>query len=62
MLTDTPNPTDYIKKMRKRDDELAKGLGQFVTPLSVDTTGGKQKLNCANAKGLRLNFIPFLTK
>lgn len=52
VLTDTPNPSDYIKKMRKRDDELSKGWGQFVTPLSVDTVGGKQRLNCANAKGL----------
>ena len=52
ILTDTPNPSDYIKKMRKRDEELAKGWGQFVTPLSIDTIGGKQKLNCANAKGL----------
>ena len=47
-----PNPSVYIKKMRKRDEELSKGWGQFVTPLSVDTTGGKQKLNCASAKGL----------
>ena len=53
VLTDTPNPSDYIKKMRKRDEELSKGWGQFVTPLSVVTTGGKQKLNCASAKGLR---------
>lgn len=52
VLTDTPNPSDYLKKMRKRDEELSKGWGQFVTPLSVDTTGGKQRLNCANAKGL----------
>jgi len=52
VLTDTPNPSDYIKKMRKRDEELSKGWGQFVTPLSVDTVGGKQKLNCASAKGL----------
>ncbi len=52
VLTDTPNPSDYIKKMRKRDEELSKGWGQFVTPLSVVTTGGKQKLNCASAKGL----------
>ncbi|HEY5509768.1 MAG TPA: Bro-N domain-containing protein [Prolixibacteraceae bacterium] len=52
VLTDTPNPGDYIKKMRKRDEELSKGWGQFVTPLSVDTIGGKQKLNCASAKGL----------
>jgi len=40
VLTDTPNPSDYIKKMRKRDEELSKGWGQFVTPLSVDTAGG----------------------
>ena len=52
VLTDTPNPSDYIKKMRKRDAELSKGWGQFVTPLSVDTIGGKQKLNCASAKAL----------
>jgi prophage antirepressor-like protein len=31
-LTDTPNVKDYIKKMRKRDEELSKGWGQFVTP------------------------------
>jgi hypothetical protein len=52
VLTDTPNPTDYIKKMRKRDEELSKGWGQFVTPLYMGTTGGKQQINCANAKGL----------
>lgn len=52
VLTDTPNPTDYIKKMRKRDELLSQGWGQIVTPLSVETAGGKQKLNCANARGL----------
>ena len=52
VLTDTPNPTDYIKKVRKRDELLSQGWGQLVTPLLVDTTGGKQKLNCANAQGL----------
>lgn len=38
--------------MRKRDELLSQGWGQIVTPLLVDTAGGKQKLNCANAKGL----------
>jgi DNA-damage-inducible protein D len=52
ILTDTSNPTDYIKKMRKRDELLSQGWGQLVTPLLVETPGGKQKLNCANAKGL----------
>ena len=52
VLTDTPNASDYIKKMRKRDELLSQGWGQIVTPLSVDTAGGKQNLNCADAKGL----------
>lgn len=52
VLTDTPNPSDYIKKMRKRDEELAKGWVQFVPTLEVQTTGGPQKMGCANAKGL----------
>lgn len=52
VLTDTVNPKDYIKKMKKRDEALAKGWGQLVTPLSVETSGGKQKLNCANAQSL----------
>lgn len=51
-LTDTPNATDYIKKMRRRDDELAKGWGQIVTPLWLESEGGKQKTNCANTEGL----------
>lgn len=52
VLTDTPNASDYIKKMRKRDQLLSQGWGQIVTPLVVDTIGGKQKLNCANAQSL----------
>lgn len=51
-LTDSPNVQDYIKKMRKRDEELSKGWGQIVTPLSVKTSGGDQKLNCANTEGI----------
>ncbi|OHB72431.1 MAG: phage antirepressor protein [Planctomycetes bacterium RBG_13_63_9] len=51
-LTDTPNSTDYIKKMRKRDGELAQGWGQIVTPLAIQTEGGLQKVNCANTEGI----------
>ena len=51
-LTDSSNTTDYIKKMRSRDAELAKGWGQFVTPLVIPTHGGPQRLNCANAENL----------
>lgn len=52
VLTETPNPSDYIKKMRKRDELLSQGWGQLVTPLAVETAGGRQNLNCANAQGL----------
>lgn len=52
VLTESKNPSDYIKKMKKRDPELAKGWGQFVTPLSVHTAGGKQRVNCATLDGI----------
>jgi DNA-damage-inducible protein D len=51
-LTDTPDPKDYIRKMRDRDEELGKGWGQIVTPLLVQTSGGPQNLNCANTEGI----------
>ena len=51
-LTDSANPTDYIKKIRSRDTELSKGWGQIVTPLVVPTAGGPQKQNCANTENL----------
>ena len=52
ILTDSKNPTDYIKKMRKRDPVLSEGWGQLVTPLDVQTTGGTQRINCASVKSL----------
>lgn len=51
-LTDSPRPTDYIKKIRLRDKELAQGWGQIVTPLRIDTEGGIQLINCASTEGL----------
>ena len=52
VLTNTANPTDYLKKMRQRDKELAQGWGQIVTPLSYQTLGGKQKINFADLEGI----------
>lgn len=52
ILTDSVNPKDYIKKLKKRDPELSKGWGQIVPTLAVDTPGGKQRMSCANAQGL----------
>src|SRR3990167_9109131 len=51
-LTDSVQPDGYIKDMRRRDPELSKGWGQIATPLSVQTSGGIQKLNCANTEGI----------
>ena len=51
-LTDSLNPKDYINKMRLRDNELAKGYGQFVHTLPIETAGGKQQMNCANTEGI----------
>ena len=51
-LTDSVDPQGYIKDMRRRDPELSKGWGQIATPLSIQTAGGLQNLNCANTEGL----------
>jgi len=52
VLTNSVDPSGYIKDMRRRDKELAKGWGQIATPLSIETKGGKQRLNCANTEGI----------
>lgn len=38
--------------MRQRDKELAKGWVQIVHTLWIETAGGRQKMSCADAKGL----------
>lgn len=52
VLTDSKDPKGYLKDMRRRDEELSKGWGQIATPLDVMTSGGKQKINCANTEGI----------
>lgn len=63
VLTDSADPSDYLKKMRARDEELAelfvekpveKGGGQINPPLALpfDTPGGKQKLLAWNTEGI----------
>ena len=43
-LTDSIDPKQYVKRMKQRDQELAKGWVQIVPTLSVETSGGKQKM------------------
>ncbi len=52
VLTDSVQPDGYLKDMRRRDPEIAKGWGQIATPLLVETVGGKQRINCANTEGI----------
>lgn len=51
-LIDSNDPKQYIKRMRERDEELRKGWVQFVPTLEVPTTGGEQKMSCANLEGI----------
>ncbi len=57
-LTDSTDPAQYFKRLKQRDEELAKltdkGGVQFVPPLmlEVGTTGGKQKIYCWNTEGI----------
>lgn len=56
-LTDAADPSDYWKKMRRRDPALgldSQGGGQIVPPLGLafDTAGGRQKLQCWNTQGI----------
>ena len=52
-LTDSVNPTDYLKKMRKRDASLAAYLGTNCPQVEMMTESGKRrKVLAANIKGL----------
>lgn len=57
-LTDSNDPAQYFKRLKERDEELAKftdkGGVQFVPPLMLDveTPGGKQKMYCWNTEGI----------
>jgi DNA-damage-inducible protein D len=57
VLTDSADPSDYWKKMRKRDPNLSRPLqggGQFVPPLALEfaTAGGRQRVLCWNTEGV----------
>jgi len=61
VLTDSANPSQYLKRLRQRDAELAalfdpveKGGVQIVPPLALvfETSGGKQRLLSWNTEGI----------
>lgn len=51
-LIDSGDPKQYVQRMKYRDPELKKGWVQIVHTLEIRTSGGKQKMNCANTEGL----------
>jgi DNA-damage-inducible protein D len=51
-LIDSSDSKQYIQRMRQRDQELAKGWVQIVHTLEIKTSGGKQKMLCANTEGI----------
>lgn len=51
VLTDSTDPKQYIQKIKQRDEILAQGWVQIVHTLPVETSGGKQKMNCVNTEG-----------
>src|SRR3989344_3926449 len=51
ILTDSADPKQYIQKIKQRDEILSQGWVQIVHTLPVETSGGKQKMNCVNTEG-----------
>lgn len=47
VLTDSANPTDYLKKMRKRDPELATYIGTNCPQVAMLTETGKKRKTLA---------------
>lgn len=47
VLTDSSNPTDYFKKMRKRDEQLASFVGTNCPQITMLTETGKKRKTLA---------------
>jgi len=47
VLTDSVNPTDYLKKIRKRDDELGAYIGTNCPQVEMISESGKSRLTLA---------------
>ena len=57
VLTESKDPSQYLKRLRSRDtalNDIFKGGVQFVPPLGIefDTAGGRQMMQCWNTIGI----------
>src|SRR5574344_2322730 len=57
ILTDSVNPTDYLKKMRKRDEQLALFLGTNCPQITMVTESGKKRKTLAGDTKVILRII-----
>ena len=51
-LTDSVNPTDYLKKLRKRDSELGSYIGINCPQVEMITNGKRRKTLAGTAKDI----------
>jgi DNA-damage-inducible protein D len=53
VLSESSDPKQYIKKIRKREPELNSNWGTICTPLELIADDGKRrKMNCASVEGI----------
>lgn len=51
-LIDSQDAKQYVQRIKSRDPELAKGWVHIVHTLEIATSGGNQKMVCANTEGI----------
>ncbi|MEK6833815.1 MAG: Bro-N domain-containing protein [Nanoarchaeota archaeon] len=51
-LVDSSDIKQYIQKMKQRDESLSEAWVQIVHTLLIQTSGGKQSMNCADTEGI----------
>ena len=53
VLSESKNPTDYLKKMRKRDEQLALYIGTNCPQVAMKSSNGKKrKILAGNMKDI----------
>jgi len=57
ILTDSVNPTDYLKKLRKRDNELNTYIGTNCPQVEMQTETGKKRRKLAGNTAQLLRII-----
>ena len=63
VLTDSTNPTDYLKKIRKRDTLLGEYIGTNCPQVAMMTETGKQRKHWQLIQlNFSVSYSPFLPK